>query len=159
MSDENPTVDESQVEAPQVPEQSGVSVDELQAQLEALRAQNEELKPLADAARQAEEAQKTELQKLQEAQAEKDKKVFELEAENTRLRLAQVYGLAEEDLNLLGTGSSEQMEANAKRLQELHAAATKADSAPSLRPVDSMKPGNSEKKSAEDAAYPAHWAV
>lgn len=164
MPDENPTVDENQNTAEnQTPNSSpGDAASQLaaiQAELEAERAKNAELTPLAEAARAAEEANKTEMQKLQEAAVERESKVNQLEAENTRLRLAQVYGLAEEDLGLLGTGSSEDMEANAKRLQELHAAAAKATPPPSNRPVDSMKSGTSQSKTTDSVAYPAHWTV
>lgn len=168
LSGENPTVDEPQNEDPNTNPAPGVEAPAedfeaqlaaAQAELQQLRSENEELTPLAQAAREAEEAQKSELQKLQESQAERDQKITTLESENSRLRLAQAYGLAEEDLPLLGNGSSEEMEANAKRLQDLHANAMQVEDVPSVRPVDSMKPGSSQKKSAEDAAYPAHWAV
>ncbi len=164
MPDENPTVDENQNPAEnQTPNSAaGDAASQLaaiQAELEAERAKNAELAPLAEAARAAEEANKTELEKLQEAQATLSKERAELAEENVRLRLAQTYGLAEEDLGLLGNGTSEQMEANAQRVQALHAASAKP-AAPSDRPVDSMKPGSSEKSSNQASeTYPSHWKV
>ncbi|MFP7366292.1 hypothetical protein SFC07_11065 [Corynebacterium callunae] len=164
MSDENPTVDDAQAQATDnstgqsSPEDIAAQLAATQAELEAKRAKIAELAPLAEAARAAEEAKKSELEKLQEAQALLQSEKALLAEENTKLRLAQTYGLASEDLGLLGSGSSEGMEANAKRLQELHAAAAKAVAAPSNRPIDSMKPGASQKSDAGAAtAYPSHW--
>lgn len=162
MSDENPTVeDQSQVSTVEavVPVSDEASqLAAVRAELEAERARIAELTPLADKARELEEANKTELEKLQEARAQLEVDKASLAEENVRLRLAQVYGLAEEDLVLLGSGPAEQMEANAKRVQELRAAAV-IEAVPSERPVDSLKPGSSAKQALHDVSYPSHWAV
>lgn len=160
MSNENPTVDDPQVEEPQSEEPVGPTVEELQAQLAEKNERIAALEPLEQAQRDAEEAAKSELQKLQDAQSERDAKIAALTAENTRLSLAQTYGLSEEDFGLLGSGTAEQMEANAKRVQELRAAAAKApEPVPSDRPVDGLRPVGAEKKKQEGTSYPSNWAV
>jgi hypothetical protein len=62
-----------------------------------------------------EESQKTELQKLQEAVAERDKKLAEREAEVTRAKIAREFNVSDDDLDLL-VGDEENMKRLAKRL-------------------------------------------
>lgn len=65
-----------------------------------------------------EDAQKTEQQRLEDraaaAEAERDTARQEL----TRLRMAARYGIGEDDLDLLGSGTDDEIEARAKRLSE-----------------------------------------
>lgn len=62
-----------------------------------------------------EESQKTELQKLQEAVAERDKKLAEKENEVLRAKIARENNVSDEDLDLL-VGDEENMKRLAKRL-------------------------------------------
>lgn len=77
-----------------------------------------------------EESQKTELQKLQDAVAERDRKIAEKELEVTRSKIAKQYNVADEDLDLL-VGDEDNM----KRLAErLGSKTTQENNSP--RPVD-----------------------
>ena len=62
-----------------------------------------------------EESQKTELQKLQEAVAERDKKLAEKDNEVLRAKIARENNVSDEDLDLL-VGDEENMKRLAKRL-------------------------------------------
>lgn len=62
-----------------------------------------------------EESQKTELQKLQEAVAERDKRIAERELEVTRAKIAREFNVADEDLDLL-VGDEDSMKRLASRL-------------------------------------------
>lgn len=62
-----------------------------------------------------EESQKSELQKLQDSVAERDRKLAEKELEITRSRIAREFDVAEEDLDLL-VGDEDNMKRLAKRL-------------------------------------------
>lgn len=62
-----------------------------------------------------EESQKSELQKLQEAVAERDRKLAEKDLEVTRAKIAKEFNVADEDLDLL-VGDEENMKRLAGRL-------------------------------------------
>lgn len=69
-----------------------------------------------------EEAQKTNEQRLADRVAQVERERDETRVELTRFRLATRYGLAEDDLDFLGSGTDEEMEDRAKRLSERIAA-------------------------------------
>jgi hypothetical protein len=76
----------------------------------------------ADAAKRLadiEEANKTEEQRRSEALAAAQKTAQDNAAEAARLRLAIKHGLSDEDLDLLGTGSDDELETRAKRIVAL----------------------------------------
>lgn len=77
----------------------------------ALREQEEAAKKWAE----HEESQKTELQKLQDALAAKDKAIAEKELEVSRSKIAKQFNVADEDLDLL-VGDEENMKRLAARL-------------------------------------------
>lgn len=85
----------------------------------ALRRRLKEAEPLAQKAREAEEAAKDEKTKLTEARDEAAQEAAEAKAETIRLRMAIKHGLNEDDLDLLGTGTEDEIEARAKRVAEL----------------------------------------
>lgn len=88
--------------------------------------------------REYEDRDKTEAQKNAEAKDVASKEAIEAKSEVSRLRMAMKYGLAEEDLDLLGTGDDEQIEARAKRLAEM-TVSSKED--PKGRPKERLKAG------------------
>jgi hypothetical protein len=71
-----------------------------------------------------EEAQKTEAQKLADTAEQHRRDAEKARADLIRMQVARRYQIPESDLDLLGDGDEEQIEAKAKRLAELHAAAT-----------------------------------
>lgn len=77
----------------------------------ALREQEEAAKKWAE----YEESQKTELQKLQDAVAERDKRLADKELEVTRAKIAKEFNVADDDLDLL-TGDEESMKRLAAKL-------------------------------------------
>lgn len=83
-----------------------------------LRKRLKEAEPLAQKALEAEEAAKDEKTKLTEAKEAAAQEAAEAKTEAIRLRMLLKYGLEEDDLDLLGTGDEEAIEARAKRLQE-----------------------------------------
>lgn len=90
----------------------------------ALREQEEAAKKWAE----YEESQKSELQKLQDAVAERDKRLADKELEVTRARIAKEYNVADEDLDLL-VGDEDSMKRLAAKLG-------KSDSKGNSNPVD-----------------------
>lgn len=80
-----------------------------------LKAERNELR---DKIKEFEDAQKTETERLADQKAEAEQAAAEARAEAARLRAAVKYGLEEEDLDLLGTGTDEEIEARAQRLSE-----------------------------------------
>lgn len=113
------------------------------------RKHESQAKKNADAARrlaEIEESQKTEQQKLAEAKDAAAQEATEARAEATRLRMAIKYGLEEEDLDLLGTGPEEDIEARAERLAARIGAMTEPSDdkpGPSRRPQEKLRPGAS----------------
>jgi hypothetical protein len=117
-----------------------------------LRADVSKLKTERDEAR--DKAKKLEDEKLSD-QERKDKEAREAterataaETEAIRLRVAMKHGLEEEDLDLLGTGDEEAIEARAKRLAE-RTAPTSDDVAP-RRPRERLRPGAAPAATPED---------
>jgi hypothetical protein len=117
-----------------------------------------ELEPLAKKAQAADEAQKSDVQKAEErAQAAEQREKATLEG-YTQLELAVQYSIPPEDIKLIGSGTREEMDANAKRLAALHAAAAKAERPPTDRPVEGLRPGATpEPAKSPDDSYPAAW--
>lgn len=118
-----------------------------------------EIEPLAKKAQEAEEANKTEIQKAIDARDKAIQALAEHETLNTRLEMAVKHSIPPDDIHLIGSGSREEMEANAKRLATLHAAATKQNPPPpSDRPVESLRPGATpEPPKPADDSYPSEW--
>lgn len=151
-------------EAP-VEESKSVSGEELDKVLRKLRDENHSLRtklretePLAKKAQAAEEANKTEIQKaVERAQAAENAKT-ELETGYTRLELAVQYSIPPDDIDLIGSGTRDEMDVRAQRLAALNAAASKATPPPSDRPVEGLRPGASPEPAKEpDDSYPAAW--
>jgi septal ring factor EnvC (AmiA/AmiB activator) len=77
-----------------------------------------EVEPLAEKARELEEAQKTETQRLIERAEAAEAERKRLESHVTRLKVAAKAGIPEELADLLGEGPEETLEARAKALTE-----------------------------------------
>lgn len=132
------TVETTEVETTEVVEVTEPATD-ISAEVEkwkALARKNEQrAKENADKAKrfdEFEESQKSEQQKLAEAAERSRQEAAETAVELARLRAAVKHGLSDDDLDLLGTGTPEEIEARAERL----AARLKAATPPQSPPVD-----------------------
>lgn len=108
------------------------------------RTQLADLKPKADQFAALEEASKSELQRVQEAQAAAERRAEQAAAEATRYKVAATHGISADHFDLLGTGTEEEISARAEKIaallaaqQAMSAAATK----PQTRPLEQMRPG------------------
>jgi hypothetical protein len=121
------------------------------------RAKLRELEPLAQQAREAEEAQKTELQRAQERAEAAEARDRERQENFDRLNVAVAKGVYPENIEFIGSGSREEMEARADRLVAMHQPHSSAP--PTDRPVEGLRPGASpEPPRPADDSYPAAWA-
>ena len=83
-----------------------------------LRSDIEELKPKAAKAKELEDAQKSESQRLADQLEAAKSEGSAAKSEAARLKAAIKHGLSEDDLELLGDGTPEQIEERAKRLAD-----------------------------------------
>lgn len=67
-----------------------------------------------------EQASKSDLEKLQSQFSETKSERDSLASELTRLRIATKHGISEDDLDLLGTGTEEELTARAERIKKLN---------------------------------------
>lgn len=145
-----------------VVEPAALSEQDKDAIIEKLRKENanwrtrlRDADPIIKAHEAAEEAAKTEVQRATERAAAVEKANSEL----VREVVATKYGVPEEDLDFLGSGTREEMEAKGARYQARFATTTAATPPPpSDRPVESLRPGASPTPpAAPDTSYPESW--
>lgn len=125
-----------------------------------LRDRLKESEPLVQAAREAEEANKTELQRAQERaqQLETDLAAANLAAE--RNGYAARFGIPESHYRFIVGNTAEEREESAALVAEMLRGAQPAGATPppTNRPVESLRPGASPTPPpAEDHSYPASW--
>ena len=119
-----------------------------------------EAKPIVEAHEAAEEAAKTQAQRDAEERERIAKERDEFELKYNVSELARTHNLTSEDLNFLGSGTREELEARAEYLGQLRANITPAETKapPTDRPVESLRPGASpQPQQVEDNSYPAAW--
>lgn len=97
------------------PEQLKAELSKVRKEAAAKRIANRELEEQARKWKEYEESQKTELQKLQDQLAEKERKLAEKDSEVARAKIAREFNVADEDLDLL-VGDEENMKRLAARL-------------------------------------------
>lgn len=118
----------------------------------------QETEPLAKKALEAEEAQKTEIQRAIERAEAAEKASEEKDLALYRRDLADEHQIPRNKLHLLGSGSREEMEAIAAEIGPLFATSEKTPAPPSDRPVEGLRPGASpEPPKPADNSYPAEW--
>lgn len=128
-----------------------------------LRTRVKELEAYEAKVRELEESQKTEQQKAIERAEKAEQDANSTRSELIRERIARRHGIADEDMDLLGSGTEEEIESRATRLAAKNAAAagtTSSDSSapPTARTTEKLHPGASPKVSAEaPKSYPASW--
>ena len=89
-----------------------------------------------------ERSKMTEQQRLETERDEARQERDSARADSTRLRMAIKYKLDEDDLDLLGTGSDEQIEARAKRLAERSGGNASTSTSSNGRPVEQLRGGS-----------------
>jgi dsDNA-specific endonuclease/ATPase MutS2 len=117
-----------------------------------------EVQPMADQFRQLEEASKSELQRIQEAQAAAEKRAEQAAAEAIRYKAAATHGIPADHFDLLGSGTEEEITARAEKISTLLAAQAQQQTPPpkpQSRPVEHMRPGATpgEADNEEDAIF------
>jgi hypothetical protein len=100
------------------------------SEAENLRRRLKELEPKAAEYDSLVEASKSEMQRIQEAHTTAAKAAEDAQAEALRYRIALQHGISTDDLDLLGSGTEEQIQARAQRIASLHAQAKPADPPP-----------------------------
>ena len=130
----------------------------------ARRAAERQLKDMQTRLQQYEDAQKSELQRAQEAAQRYEQELNITRGANARLMAAAVHNLPPDLIDLLGDGTEEEIDARAKLLAEKLAAATPpppaeesrpVQSAASTRPVESLTPGG--KPASAEPEDPNSW--
>jgi hypothetical protein len=117
-----------------------------------------ELEPLANKAREAEEANKTELERERERADAAEARDREREEQFTRTDIAYTQGILPENIDLIGSGSREEMEARAVRVRAMQDQQQPSSAPPTDRPVEGLRPGASpEPPRPADDSYPAAW--
>lgn len=154
-------------EAPAEPAPQGSESRDYDAEIKKLRAENakwrtqlRETEPIVKAHQEAEERNKTELQRAQERVAQYEKDLNDERQKTQLLGFAAKYGIPEEDYDLLGSGTPEEMESRAVRIAHMREAAIGQQPAtpPSNRPVESLRPGASpQPPKPADNSYPEAW--
>lgn len=147
----------------QNPDKTSLEGEDLQAALRKAReeaaryrVERNEFREDAEKFREQQEAEKSELQKAQEAAAEHEAMIAKLQADNARLQVVTRFGIAEENIDLLGS-DPEKFESNAQRIAALQEADAKRDGPPLEVPLADMKPGSSQPADAPDNSFPQEW--
>lgn len=147
------------------PERPALSAEQLQAELAKVRKEAatyrtklREAEPLVKKAQEAEEANKTEIQRAIERAEAAERDRAQIETGYTRLELAVKYNLEPDDLDFLGSGSREEMEERAARFSARVQSVNTPQRPPSDRPVEGLRPGaHPEPPKPADNSYPAEW--
>ena len=157
-----PPADPTPVE-PEAPEAEGELPDWMKQKLskanreaQSLRERLKEAEPLVAAAREAEEANKTEAQRAIDRATAAESALGQRETELLQTR----FGISDDYLEFIGSGTYEEKEERAAKLGLLVQSAKPQDATrpPSERPVASLRPGASPTPPpVEDTSYPATW--
>ena len=132
------------------------------------REQEARAKANAEAAKELEkikEGQKTEQQKQQEAAEQAAREAAEARAETARWKAAAANRVSEENFDLLGTGTEEEINSRAKRVGTLEAAAAElaeikkqqGEQPPPTPPSGAVKGLTPGAPQQADSSYPADW--
>jgi hypothetical protein len=148
------------------PEQNDDLPDSVKAELRKANreAQNlrQRLRAYEEAEKAAADAEKTELQRAQERAQQYEKDLAASQQQIQLLGFAAKYGIPEDDYDLLGSGTPEEMESRAVRIAHMREAAMGSQQAPSAppsqRPLESLRPGASPTPPpVADHSYPEAW--
>jgi hypothetical protein len=144
--------------APRTLEEVEADLAKTRREAQGLRTRLREAEPLAKKAQAADEAAKSETQKALDRALAAEKAQSDLQEGYTRMELAVQYKIEPDDIDLIGSGTREEMDGRAKRIAAKNAAASKAAPPPTDRPVEGLRPGATpEPPKPADDSYPAHW--
>jgi hypothetical protein len=147
-----------ETKGPRSPEDYEAEIQKLRKESAGYRTKLREAEPLVKAHQEREEANKTELQRAQEALQKQERDYADLQVGYTRLELAAIHNVPPEDIDLIGSGTREEMEARAARVGALNASTTRTPAPPSNRPVEGLRPGATpEPPKPVDHSYPDNW--
>lgn len=151
-----PTEDDAADDA-ELPEWAKAKIRKANNEAKNLRERLKAQEPLVAAAQEAERAKMSELER---ERADKDALKQQLDLRDTQL-LAARYGITDDYIEFIGSGTFEEKEARAAKVGEMvgqKTDPTPAEKPPSPRPVESLTPGASPSKPpAQDNSYPAAW--
>lgn len=133
-------------------------IEKLRRENAKYRTERNEYRDDAEAFRKIQEAEKTELQRTQEALEAERAKARQFQVELARSQALAKYGISEDNADLLGS-DPERFDANAKRLGQLQEQAAKKSAPPSEYPVEDLKPGASDVPVKPDFSVPSSWPV
>lgn len=122
-------------------------------------------KKAADELAEIKKSQQTAEERAASERKELETRTAQLEAENIRYKAAALHGISEDNFDLLGTGSEEEINARALRIGELEDAALELQQLKAAQagataafnaaaPVGSLAPGTPQ---VPDNSYPAAW--
>lgn len=143
------------------PEQYKAELKKVRAEAAGWRTKYRESEPIVKAHTEAEERNKTELQRATERATALEQQIAASQQQIQLLGFAAKYGIPEDDYDLLGSGTPEEMESRAVRIAHMREAATgqQPTTPPSNRPVESLRPGASPQPPvrADNSSYPEAW--
>ncbi|WP_458089505.1 hypothetical protein [Streptomyces malaysiensis] len=116
----------------------------------------DQLRQAAQKYAEFEDAQKSEIQKAQERAQTFEQQLADERAQNARLLAAATHNIPPELIELLGSGTTDEINSRAEVLAEKLKAAAPAPAPTSARPVESLTPGAAPASSA-GGATPDQW--
>lgn len=124
------------------PEAARKEIEKLRREAAGYRTKYNEAKPQLDEYQKYLDSQKSEQERLQEAKAAAERELTDLRSANARLMAAATHNLPPELIDLLGTGTEEEIDARAALLAEKLAAAAPppAPAEPERKPPAQTRP-------------------
>jgi septal ring factor EnvC (AmiA/AmiB activator) len=116
-------------------------IEKLRKEAAGYRTKYNEAKPKLTEYEKYLDSQKTEAQKLAEAKEAAEAKLTEVMSANARMMAAVTHNLPADLIDLLGTGTEDEINARAELLAEKFAAASTFDPPASTRPIESLMAG------------------
>ncbi|MFD1277456.1 hypothetical protein [Streptomyces kaempferi] len=116
----------------------------------------DQLRQAAQKYQEFEDAQKSELQRANERATSVEQQLSELRSTNARLMAAATHNIPPDLIDLLGSGSDEEINARAEALAERLKVAAPSPAATQNRPVESLTPGAATASGSAEAT-PDQW--
>jgi hypothetical protein len=138
------------------PETARKEIEKLRREAAGWRTKYREAEPQLTEYQKWQESQKTEQQKLAEAKEAAERELGDLRSTNARLMAAAVHNIPPELIDLLGSGTEEEINARAETLAQRLKATAPAAAPTQQRPVESLKPGAAP-ASSSSSADPDQW--